>query len=553
MSPYCSFVPCPEQGGKVATSSSSSVSSTANTLDKSAERAANIAAQLALEDDTVKVTSSPDALVGGAWGDVVITFSTTGTGLQATAFDGDVADIDLSPVAAAPAVVAEETTPTVQQEAAAATSAAAAAVAAQMDADAATDAAAEVVTGTGPVSVTVTAIATPTEINGVNTLFVASDSVTVDENSIPAPPSQDSIIAAAIDAAYNTVEPTKEPSASPSARPTMQAKDNTIAQGKALCQLAMYVPALTKLSFGTNWQGGAKCPANTYTSGVPEWCAWQGVSCAKGDPDKLIPYDVTTLKISGDYYRQSEGISGLLPSGFSLLTGLESLTIEKTYLSGTVPSALGTFDRLKEIVLSNNDFAGSIPTSISELSLLTTLQLDHNHFSGEIPYSFAKLHKLSDLNLGYNSMSSSIPTMMGAMFSLKSLNLAHMSLRGTIPNSMGLLSALTTMQLQYNSLSGAVPTSFSKLTAVAPDLSANPYLGMSVTETKYMMSANPFVIVPAFTETVVAAADATAADVSTHDTATAAKAAVEGTDAAGKKRGVGGKVHDERRNRRYLR
>jgi hypothetical protein len=140
------------------------------------------------------------------------------------------------------------------------------------------------------------------------------------------------------------------------------------------------------------------------------------------------------------------------------------------------------------------------------------------------------------------------------MFSLKTLNLAHMSLRGTIPNSMGLLSGLTTMQLQYNSLSGAVPTSFSKLTAVAPDLSANPYLGMSVTETKYMMSANPFVIVPTtFTETV--AAD-TASEVTTHDTATAkadASATGTATDSAGKKRGVGGKVHEGRKARRHLR
>ena len=538
----------------MATSSSSS--STANTLDKSAERAANIAAQLALEDDTVKVTSSPDALVGGAWGDVVITFSTSGTGLQATAFDGDVSDIDLNPTAAVAAPVADAA-PTLEEEAASATAAAAAAVAAQMDADAAAEAA-EVVTGTGPVSVTVTAVATPTEVNGVNSLFVASDavSVTVDENSIPAPPSQDSIIAAAIDAAFNTVSPTKEPTAMPSFRPTMQALDNTIAQGKALCQMAMYIPALAKLSFGTNWQGGAKCPANTYSGGVPEWCSWQGVGCAKGDAEKLIPYDITTLKISGDYYRQSEGISGLLPTGFSLLTGLESLTIEKTYMSGTVPSAIGSFDRIKEIVISNNDFAGSIPTSISELTLLTTLELDHNHFTGEIPYSFAKLKKLSNLNLGYNSMSSSIPTMMGAMFSLKTLNLAHMSLRGTIPNSMGLLSGLTTMQLQYNSLSGAVPTSFSKLTAVAPDLSANPYLGMSVTETKYMMSANPFVIVPpTFTETVTTAADTTASEVATHDThdsADATAGAVSG-EATGKKRGTGGKIHDERRKRRYLR
>jgi len=91
--------------------------------------------------------------------------------------------------------------------------------------------------------------------------------------------------------------------------------------------------------------------------------------------------------------------------------------------------------------------------------------------------------------------------MMGAMFALKTLNLAHMSLRGTIPNSMGLLSGLTSMQLQYNSLSGAVPTSFSKLVNVAPDLSSNPYLGMNTAETKTMMSANPYVVVPDFTAT----------------------------------------------------
>ena len=58
--------------------------------------------------------------------------------------------------------------------------------------------------------------------------------------------------------------------------------------------MAMYIPALTKLSFGTSWEGGSKCPALTYETGTPSWCSWQGVSCTKGDTDKLIPYDVNT-------------------------------------------------------------------------------------------------------------------------------------------------------------------------------------------------------------------------------------------------------------------
>ena len=166
---------------------------------------------------------------------------------------------------------------------------------------------------------------------------------------------------------------------------------------------------------------------------------------------------------------------------------------------------------------------------------------------------FYFLQKLSDLNLGYNSMSSSIPTMMGAMFALKTLNLAHMSLRGTIPNSMGLLSGLTSMQLQYNSLSGAVPTSFSKLVNVAPDLSSNPYLGMNTAETKTMMSANPFVVVPDFTATTTTEvgtdAVATVAVKEPKPVDTTSSTDSSGTATATKKRGVGGKVHDERQRR----
>ena len=384
----------------------SSSSSTANTLDKAEERAANIAAQEALEDDTIKTTSSADALVGGEWGDVVITFSNTG--LQATAFDGDVKAIDLSPTntiattstttetVATPSTSVDVTTSSTeaQQEAAAALAAATASVQAQLAtqeaADAAAAAAVEVVSGSGSVPVTVqTAIATPVEVGTINTLYVSS--ATANEAAIPAPPSQDAIIEAAIDAAFNTVEPTKAPSSSPTSRPTLQAKDNTIAQGQALCQMAMYIPALTKLAFGTSWMGGSKCPALTYESGTPSWCSWQGVTCTKGDTDNLIPYDVNTLKISGDYYRQSDGISGLLPSGFALLTGLETIAIDHTYLSGSLPTALGSFDRLHSLVISHNDFDGSIPTSISELASLTTLTLDHNHLTGDIPYSFAKL------------------------------------------------------------------------------------------------------------------------------------------------------------------
>ena len=293
-------------------------------MDKAEERAANIAAQEALEDDTIKTTSSADALVGGEWGDVVITFSNTG--LQATAFDGDVKAIDLSPTNTVATTTTSPADTTAEQEAAAALAAAAASVQAEMAAQEEVDAAAaaaqvEEVSGSGAVPVTVqTAIATPVEVGNINTLYVSS--ATANEAAIPAPPSQDAIIEAAIDAAFNTVEPTKAPTATPTSRPTLQAKDNTIAQGKALCQMAMYIPALTKLSFGTSWQGGAKCPANDYVSGTPSWCSWQGVSCTQGDVDKSIPFDVNTLKISGDYYRQSEGISGLLPSGTTLPSSL---------------------------------------------------------------------------------------------------------------------------------------------------------------------------------------------------------------------------------------
>ena len=177
----------------------SSSSSTANTLDKAEERAANIAAQEALEDDTIKTTSSADALVGGEWGDVVITFSNTG--LQATAFDGDVKAIDLSPTNTAATTEAVATTSTEatttstsdEQEAAAALAAAAASVQAQLAsqeaADAAAAAAVEVVSGSGAVPVTVqTAIATPVEVGSINTLYVSS--ATANEAAIPAPPSQ---------------------------------------------------------------------------------------------------------------------------------------------------------------------------------------------------------------------------------------------------------------------------------------------------------------------------------------------------------------------------
>ena len=178
----------------------SSSSSTANTLDKAEERAANIAAQEALEDDTIKTTSSADALVGGEWGDVVITFSNTG--LQATAFDGDVKAIDLSPTNTAATTEAVATTTTEatttsstsdEQEAAAALAAAAASVQAQLAsqeaADAAAAAAVEVVSGSGAVPVTVqTAIATPVEVGSINTLYVSS--ATANEAAIPAPPSQ---------------------------------------------------------------------------------------------------------------------------------------------------------------------------------------------------------------------------------------------------------------------------------------------------------------------------------------------------------------------------
>ncbi|XP_057730191.1 receptor-like protein 34 [Arachis stenosperma] len=168
----------------------------------------------------------------------------------------------------------------------------------------------------------------------------------------------------------------------------------------------------------------------------------------------------------------------MIPSSFSNLTYLTSLTLFECGLSGSIPSSLSNLQHLTHLDLSSNSIFGSIPSSFSNLQHLTYLGLSNNNLTGAVPASFSKLELLTHLDLSSNELNGSIPSSLWKLQDLLVLDLSYNELSGQLPDIFGGLNKLQTLNLGKNKIQGKLPFSLFTLTQLSIlDFSSNKFEG----------------------------------------------------------------------------
>lgn len=129
---------------------------------------------------------------------------------------------------------------------------------------------------------------------------------------------------------------------------------------------------------------------NLFTT-QPNWCFFQGVTCASGSPS------IESINLSG------LGLIGSLPDSISNYRALTSFDVSHNSLTGTIPKTISTwYYTIVNIKMNNNMFIGSIPSTIGPLTKLNLMTLNNNMLTGTIPTQMSLLVSLFTLKLSYN-------------------------------------------------------------------------------------------------------------------------------------------------------
>ena len=179
--------------------------------------------------------------------------------------------------------------------------------------------------------------------------------------------------------------------------------------------------------------------------------SWDGVTVG-GTPMRVTALDLEGLRLTGG-----------VPPGLGVLTGLEELLLGINRLTGGIPVELGDLSNLRKLYLRYNRLTGSIPRELGDLSNLTVLWLHGNLLTGEMPPELGDLTQLEHLWLVSNLVSGPIPEELGALTKLEQLRLQDNELSGNIPWDLVNLSNLSTLELKGNSLEGCVPPSLHRV------------------------------------------------------------------------------------------
>ncbi|MED6137819.1 hypothetical protein PIB30_068625, partial [Stylosanthes scabra] len=140
-----------------------------------------------------------------------------------------------------------------------------------------------------------------------------------------------------------------------------------------------------------------------------------------------------------------------IPSSFSNLTHLTSLTLSWSELNGSIPSFLSNLQHLTHLDLSNNTFSGQFPNVLGQLTKLQTLILRSNRLGGKLLLSsLANLTQISLLDCSDNKFEGPLPNKITGFSSLTHLVLNDNLLNETIPSWCFSLPALTNLDLSNN-------------------------------------------------------------------------------------------------------
>ncbi|XP_010266660.2 PREDICTED: polygalacturonase inhibitor-like [Nelumbo nucifera] len=196
-------------------------------------------------------------------------------------------------------------------------------------------------------------------------------------------------------------------------------------------------------------------------------------------------------------------LTGSIPSSFTKLQNLVSITIRNTTLSGPIPEFLSQLKNLRELELPYNQLSGSIPPSLvnlNELKLLSlgwnrltgyipdsfggfnadvlggfSMLLSHNQLSGEIPSSLGQFN-VSRIDLSYNNLVGDASILFRENATATSINLSNNQLDFDL-SSVRFPRSLKSLDLSHNMIRGRIPKQITKLNLQSMDLSYNRLCG----------------------------------------------------------------------------
>jgi Leucine-rich repeat (LRR) protein len=231
------------------------------------------------------------------------------------------------------------------------------------------------------------------------------------------------------------------------------------AEGQMLCDIASGIPYLT--STGIGWNSGPSCSSATqYTSGQPEWCSWQFITC---NQDTFVVEYISVHDCSG-----GGGPGTISPSVWNL-THLSSLSILNCPLTGTIPSISSSLNitSMGGLTISGTGIVGTIPSAIgTAFPALATLDLSHNHLNGSIPSQLGNLKSLGSFDLSFNNLTSTIPSSLSSLVNLGLMKLYSNQLTGTVPSGFSALTNIAEFSVNNNYLYGPLPASFASFGSI---------------------------------------------------------------------------------------
>ncbi|KAL9399167.1 hypothetical protein Peur_008128 [Populus x canadensis] len=105
---------------------------------------------------------------------------------------------------------------------------------------------------------------------------------------------------------------------------------------------------------------------------------WSWVQCNSDARPRIVKLSLS-----------SKNLSGNVPSGLTMLTGLVELWLDGNSLTGPIPDFTGCTD-LEIIHLENNQLTGELPSSLLNLPNLRELYVQNNLLSGKIPSGLSR-------------------------------------------------------------------------------------------------------------------------------------------------------------------
>ena len=216
--------------------------------------------------------------------------------------------------------------------------------------------------------------------------------------------------------------------------------------------------ALYDANSGDNWFWNPPpdgIPWNfTNTSANPCMDDWQGVTCT-ANCSQFAACDITELSLA------RHGLTGSLPSEFSLLSKLKYFNFYRNTMIGPIPTSIGTMTELTNIIIYRNCMTGTIPLELGFLSKMVYFDLGFNNLNGTIPW--LELPLVEVYYADTNKLTGTIPTQFGTLSYLTLFAVCVNSLTGSLPSEIGLISQLSVLNVHRNSFTGTIPRSYNDL------------------------------------------------------------------------------------------